>query len=58
MCLRCFGRTQFASRDYLSYKTRWEYLSSRGKYRNLTTFYKMLNTLYPQYLGNCLPPTV
>ena len=33
-------------------------LSSRCKYRKLTTFYKMHNTLCPQYLGNCLPPTV
>jgi len=24
ICLRCFGRTQFASRDYLSYETRWD----------------------------------
>jgi hypothetical protein len=29
--------TQFASRDYLSFETRWEYLSSRRKYRKLTT---------------------
>jgi hypothetical protein len=58
ICLRGFGRTQFASRDYLSYETRWEYFSSRRKYRKLTTFYKMLNTLCPPYLGNCLPHTV
>jgi len=40
ICLRGFGRTQFASRDYLSYETRWEYLSSRRKYRKLKTCYK------------------
>jgi len=50
--------TQFASRDSLSYETRWEYLSCRRKYRKLTTFYKMHNKLCPQYLGNCPPPTV
>jgi hypothetical protein len=33
-------------------------LSSRCKYRKLTTFNKMHNTLCPQYLGNFLPPTV
>ena len=57
ICLRCFGWTQFASRDYLSFETRWEYLSSRRRNRKLTTFYNMHNTLCPQYLGNCLPLT-
>ena len=33
-------------------------LSSRRKYRRLTTSYKMDNKLSLQYLGNCLPPTV
>jgi len=33
-------------------------LSSRRKYRKLTTFYKMHNKLCPQYLGNGPPPTV
>jgi hypothetical protein len=32
----------FASRDYISYETRWEYLSSRHTYRKLTTLYKCL----------------
>ena len=56
--LRGFGRTQFASRDSLSYETRWVYLSSRRKYRKLTTLYKILNALCPKILGNCLPLTV
>jgi hypothetical protein len=55
ICLRGFGWTQFTSRYSHSCKTRWEYLSSRRKYRKLTTLYKMLNSLYPQILGNCLP---
>ena len=42
ICLRGFGWTQFASRDYISYETRWEYLSSRHAYRKLTTLYKCL----------------
>ena len=58
ICLRYFGRTQFASRDYLSFETMWEYLSSKRAYRKLTTFYKMHIKLRPQYLGNGLPPTV
>ena len=53
--LRRFGWTQFASRDSISYETRWEYLSSRHKYRKLTTLYKMLISLCRQILGNCLP---
>ena len=56
--LRGFGWTQFASRDSISYETRWEYLSSRHKYRKLTTLYKMLISLCRQILGNCLPLTV
>ena len=31
---------------------------SRRKSRKLTTFYKMHNKVCPQYLCNCLPPTV
>ena len=58
ICLRGFGWTQFTSRDYLSNKTRWEYLSSRRKYRKLTTLYKMLISQCRQILGNCLPLTV
>ena len=49
--LLCFGR------DSLAFETRWEYLSSRRNYRMLTALYKMNNTLCPQYLDNCLPPT-
>jgi hypothetical protein len=52
------GLTQFAGRDSLSCETRWKYLSSIRKYRRLTTFYKMDNKLCPQYMDNCLPPTV
>ena len=52
------GLTQFTSTYCLSYEIRWEYLSSRRKYRNLTTFYKMHNILRPQYLRSCLPPTL
>ena len=33
-------------------------MSSRRKYRKVTTFYKMHNTLCPQYLGNCLLPSL
>ena len=40
------------------YKTGWEPLSCRRKSHKLTTFYKMHNKLCPQYLCNCLPPTV
>jgi hypothetical protein len=58
ICLRYFGRKQFASIDYLSFETMWEYLSSRREYRKLTAFYKMHIKLCPQYLGNGLPPTV
>ena len=58
ICLWGFGWTQFASRDSISYETRWEYLSSRHKYRKLTTLYKMLISLCRQILGNCLPLTV
>ena len=58
ICLPGFGWTQFTSRDSLSCKTRWEYLSSRRKYRKLIALYKMLNSLCPQILGNCLPLTV
>jgi hypothetical protein len=58
ICLRGFGWTQFASRDSISYETRREYLSSRHKYRKLTTLYKMLISLCRQILGNCLPLTV
>ena len=58
ICLRGFGWTQFASRDSISYETRREYLSSRHKYRKLTTLYKMLISLCRQTLGNCLPLTV
>jgi hypothetical protein len=36
----------------------WEPLSCRRKSRKLTTFYKMHNRVCPQYLCNCLPPTV
>ena len=42
ICLPGFGWTQFASRDSISYETRWEYLSSRHTYRKLTTLYKCL----------------
>ena len=49
------GLTKFASRDSLYYETGWEPLSCR---RKLTTFYKMHNKICPQYLCNCLPPTV
>ena len=41
----------------MEHKT-WDLLSSRRKYRKLTTLYKMLNSLCPQILGNCLPLTV
>ena len=58
ICLRYFGRAQYASRDALSFETMWEYLSSRRTYRKLTTFYKMHIQLCPQYLGNGLHPTV
>jgi hypothetical protein len=44
--------------DWLYYETGWEPLSCRRKCRKLTTFYKMHNKLCPQYLCNCLPPTV
>jgi hypothetical protein len=50
ICLRGFGWTQFASRDSISYETRWEYLTSRHKYRKLTTLYKMLISLCRQIL--------
>ena len=50
--------TKFASRDSLYYETGWEPLSCRRKSRKLTTFYKMHNKVCPQYLCNCLPPTV
>jgi hypothetical protein len=33
-------------------------LSCRRKYRKLTPFYKMHNKSCPQYVCNCLPPTV
>jgi hypothetical protein len=58
ICLWGFGWTQFASGDSISHETRWEYLSSRHKYRKLTTLYKMLISLCCQILGNCLPLTV
>ena len=49
---------KFASRDSLYYETGWKPLSCRRKSRKLTTFYKMHNKVCPQYLCNCLPPTV
>ena len=52
------GLPKFASRDSLYYETGWEPLSCRRKSRKLTTFYKMHNKVCPQYLCNCLPPTV
>ena len=52
------GLTKFANRDSLYYETGWEPLSCRRKSRKLTTFYKMHNKVCPQYLCNCLPPTV
>ena len=52
------GLTKFAGRDSLYYETGWEPLSCRRKSRKLTTFYKMHNKVCPQYLCNCLPPTV
>jgi hypothetical protein len=52
------GLPTFANRDSLYYETEWEPLSCRRKSRKLTTFYKMHNKVCPQYLCNCLPPTV
>jgi hypothetical protein len=43
---------------FLFFETMWKYLSSRSKYRKLTTFYKMDNKLCLQYMDICLPPTV
>ena len=49
---------KFASRDSLYYETGWKPLSCRRKSRKLITFDKMHNKVCPQYLCNCLPPTV
>ena len=42
ICLRGFDWTQFASKDSLSYETRWEYLSSRLNIASWQHFTKCL----------------
>ena len=52
------GLTKYASKDALYFETGWEPLADRRKFRKLTIFYKMHNRECPDYLYNCLPPTV
>ena len=52
------GATKLASIQSLLSDTGWESLTSRTEKHKLVLFYKMINSLAPEYLSSLVPPTV
>ena len=52
------GATKLASIQSLLSDTGWESLTSRREKHKLVLFYKMINSLAPEYLSSLVPPTV
>ena len=52
------GATKLASIQSLLSDTGWESLTSRREKHKLVLFYKMNNSLVPEYLSSLVPPTV
>ena len=52
------GETKLASIQSLLSDTGWESLTSRREKHKLVLFYKMINSLAPEYLSSPVPPTV
>ena len=52
------GATKWVSIDSLNDETGWESLASRRKKHKLQLFYKMQNSLTPDYLSSLVPDTV
>ena len=52
------GATKLASIQFLLSDVGWESLSSRREKHKLVLFYKMINSLAPEYLSSLVLPTV
>ena len=52
------GATKLISINDLYAETCWETLSSRRRKHKLITFYKMFNSLSPEYLYNLIPQQI
>ena len=52
------GETKLASIQSLLSDTGWESLTSRREKHKLVLFYKMINSLAPEYFSSLVPPTV
>ena len=52
------GATKLASIQSLLSDTGWKSLTSRREKHKLVLFYKMINSLAPEYLSPLVPPTV
>ena len=52
------GATKLVSINSLIHETSWETLLDRRKKHKLLMFYKMQNSLSPDYLSSLVPPTI
>ena len=52
------GATKLVSLNSLIHETGWETLLGRRKKHKLLMFYKMQNSLSPDYLSSLVPPTI